>query len=254
MKKTILAAAIALTGMTALSTAQAQLTYTSGDALLFFRATGGTGSDKNIQIDLGDLSAGFNAPFSINLSASNSIVSATYGNNWWTRNDLYWGVIGSSDTTVSTVVGLNGGNTGVLTGSTVLTVDALASISGSVGNMYTAGIQGGASQGTVAGHYYSIYGAGYSGSATQEDTAPVFFNQFSGSIGTVAASFQTNQIWAYTVQQSDPFAPNANVQTATASITGGTIAVNAVPEPSTYALMGLGALLLIVAYRRKANA
>ena len=252
MKKTILAAAIAITGMTAFTSVQAQSTYTSGDALLFFRATGGTGSDKNIQIDLGDLSAGLNAPYSIDLSASNSIVSATFGNSWWTRNDVYWGVIGSSETTVSTVVGLSSGNANVLSGSTVLTVDALASISGSVAAMYTAGIQGGATQGTVSGHYYSIYGAGYSGSATMEDTAPVFFNQFSGSIGTVASTFQNSSIWAYTVQQSDPYAPNANVQTATVSITGGTVSV--VPEPSTYALIGFGALLLIVAYRRKVGA
>jgi hypothetical protein len=33
--------------------------------------------------------------------------------------------------------------------------------------------------------------------------------------------------------------------------TSGVISVNAVPEPSSYALMGLGALLFIIAYRRK---
>ena len=29
--------------------------------------------------------------------------------------------------------------------------------------------------------------------------------------------------------------------------------ISSVPEPSTYALLGFGALLLVIAYRRKAN-
>jgi len=45
------------------------------------------------------------------------------------------------------------------------------------------------------------------------------------------------------------FVWDANAYANRASIDN--VVVKAIPEPSTYALMGLGALALVVAYRRK---
>jgi hypothetical protein len=75
MKKTLLASLLVLTGISMISSATAA-TYTTGDALVFFRATAGLGSDKNVVIDVGNLFSSFTG-YTINHSASNSILSTT---------------------------------------------------------------------------------------------------------------------------------------------------------------------------------
>ena len=257
MKKTLLASLLVLTGISAINSATAA-TYTPGDALVFFRATGGIGSDKNVVIDVGNLFSPFTG-FTVNLSASNSILGSTYGANWWTRNDLYWGTIGSYDgsTSLDTVIGLNAGNSSAVSSTTVLDQSALSSISGWVGNVANAAGQGGATQTGVvtsltATNYASIFANSYSGSVTQADTAPNFWGNFSGSLGSVASAFQSNSVWAYTLDyNSANLDPNANALKAITSITGGVVSVTAGPEPSTYALMGLGAAVLFLAVRRR---
>ncbi|MEI6345477.1 MAG: PEP-CTERM sorting domain-containing protein, partial [Verrucomicrobiota bacterium] len=44
---------------------------------------------------------------------------------------------------------------------------------------------------------------------------------------------------------------NGNQITAELNVETGALTVAAIPEPSTYALLGLGALGLLIAYRRK---
>ena len=259
MKKSLLASLLVLTGISAITSATAA-TYTTGDALVFFRATGGTGSDKNVVIDVGNLFSPFTG-YTINQSASNSILSTTYGANWWTRNNLYWGTIGSYDgsTSLDTVIGLNAGNSSAVSSTTVLDASSLSSISGWVNNVATAAGQGGATQTGVvtslsATNYASIFANSYSGSVTQADTAPNFWGNFSSSLGSVASAFQSNSVWAYTLDyNSANLDPLPNAFEANTSIADGIISVApaAVPEPSTYALMGLGAAVLFLAVRRR---
>ncbi len=89
-------ALLALLGAVAatLSTTQAELfTYTDGNLILGFQATAGTGSTKNVFFNLGP-ATGFrdngNQP---NLGNIGVTLASVYGNNWYAREDLYFGVI-----------------------------------------------------------------------------------------------------------------------------------------------------------------
>ena len=64
-----------------------------GDLILGFRATGGTGAGANIEVDLGSVSNFYNGASST-LILSNLVTRDlvdTYGANWGTRTDLFWG-------------------------------------------------------------------------------------------------------------------------------------------------------------------
>jgi len=80
---------------------------TPGNLILGFRVTEDTNSassqgfTKNVVIDLGsptDIS--ISTQNSYNLSSASSVLSSTYGANWWTRDDLYYGVISYSSTEI----------------------------------------------------------------------------------------------------------------------------------------------------------
>ena len=102
--------ALALAGIAAFgSTALAQ-SYTTGDLFAGFRATGGTGNaTTNYLIDLGSVSQ-FSlldgSSFTLSLTtggtptqqATNlgSNLTTAYGSTWWTRGQVFWGIIGTT--------------------------------------------------------------------------------------------------------------------------------------------------------------
>lgn len=248
MKKTLLTAAIALTGLAAFTSTNAQSAYSNGDALLSFRAAGGTGSALDVQIDVGNLSS-LTGAFSFDLTAANSILSTTYGTNWSSRNDLYWTIVGTDDNTAQMTLGS-------ATLPTPLDLNSLATINGNVDGQAVAGSQGGATQGTIlnnlgASFAYSIYNVGYAGSFTANDTAAGgAFGVFPGPIGTLDA---TKGIYLMNADlNSGVPLPTTNVGTVSIA-SGGVVTISAVPEPGTYALFGFGALLLVIAVRRKSH-
>jgi PEP-CTERM motif len=243
MKKTLLAL-LALAGFASANNASAQSAYVDGDTLLVFRAGGGTGASKNVQIDLGNLgTAGFST-INLDLSSPSSILGLTYGSGWASRNDLYYGLVGANSTDLSTTFGVKHGFS-----APALTFPDLASIQPGVANAVLAGAMGNAGQGTVGGLAYTIYDINNSGSFSAADDGG-FGTTFSGSITTwITGQFD---IYQYGTDLNN-LVVNTPVQTGTASIASGVVTVQSVPEPSTYALLGFGALLLVVAYRR-ANA
>jgi hypothetical protein len=87
------AALLALAG-TALVTASAKAqfsgTYTQGDFLLGFRATGGTGSGSDVLVDLGPL-GNFQTPTTFSTPNLDSLLVSTFGSGWFTRSDLLYG-------------------------------------------------------------------------------------------------------------------------------------------------------------------
>ena len=265
MKKTLLTAAIALTGLAAFSSAQAQSTYTPGDAYLYFLAQSGTGSGKNVQIDLGDLTSSSFTSFNFSASALSSILGTTYGSNWYTLNTVSWGLIGSAningvDAATAPALGVTMGVTGANYSSQTYDVNSLYTIGSTLDPMNNAGSMVTATKGTVTdnngvSHYYSIYDNLISGSASLQDANG--FGSLSGALSGAVTVFTNNAIRFYSVADDGSGTPVASTvtQTGTFAVNGaGAISVSAVPEPSTYVLFGLGALALMIVYRRHTNA
>jgi len=97
MKKLITAALVVMAGLAA--SASAQISANPGDLVLGFYATGGQGQNVNLEVDLGSV-----AQFS-NLAAGQVLtlpklaaadLVSTYGANWNSRTDLWWGVVGTA--------------------------------------------------------------------------------------------------------------------------------------------------------------
>ena len=85
----ILASVALLTPAVRAGTVSAQL----DDLILGFRASGGTGAGVNLEVDLGSISNFYNGASS-SLNLSNLVIQDlidTYGANWASRTDLFWG-------------------------------------------------------------------------------------------------------------------------------------------------------------------
>jgi hypothetical protein len=67
----------------------------NGDILVGFRATGGAGSTKNLVVNIGAATALESATGAVNLGNINADLNATYGSDWATRTNLFWGAVGT---------------------------------------------------------------------------------------------------------------------------------------------------------------
>lgn len=262
MKKQLLTAVIAMTGLAAFSSANAQ-TYTAGDSLLYFIAQSGTGASKNVQIDLGNLTSSSFSSYNFSSSALSTVLGSTFGANWYTLNTLSWGLIGSANATAVDLSGLGVtlGNTGANASGGAIGFGDLATIGSSVDPMYLAGNSASATKGTITdslggSHYYSIYDNGIQSSASSQEGLPAF-GYFSGSLSGAVTTFNNNAIVFHGTADDGSGSGIATTPVTTGSFavnnSTGVISVNAVPEPGTYALFGLGALLLVIAVRRKSH-
>ena len=70
-------------------------TYNQGDLIVGFRASGGTGADRNVLVNLGS-AAGFRdhtvASGNLSLGDINTDMVAQFGPNWASRTDIFWGI------------------------------------------------------------------------------------------------------------------------------------------------------------------
>lgn len=80
----------------------ANATFTAGDLLMGFRATAEPGSTTSYVINLGPVSVlrDATAPVVLNLGDIKADLDATFGNDWRSRTDLFWGVGGSPSNSV----------------------------------------------------------------------------------------------------------------------------------------------------------
>ena len=75
--------------------AKAAFTFTNGDLILGFQATGGQGSNQNVFFNLGSGTDLRDGGISGNIGNINTTMSLVFGNNWSDRTDLHFGVVGN---------------------------------------------------------------------------------------------------------------------------------------------------------------
>ncbi len=83
-------------------------TFTNGDLILGFQATAGQGTTTNVFFNLGPaISHRDNGNLGV-LGTIGSTLSAAYGNDWYSREDLYFGVFGNLNFVQATGIGGQG--------------------------------------------------------------------------------------------------------------------------------------------------
>lgn len=92
----------------AASSAMGAFTFSNGDLILGFQATSGTGSTKNVFFNLGSGTT-FRDNASVGaLGNISTTLSSVYGANWYTRSDLWFGVIGNLNSNPNSGIGSTG--------------------------------------------------------------------------------------------------------------------------------------------------
>jgi hypothetical protein len=74
----------------------ATFAFTNGDLILGFQASGGTGNTKNVFFNLGSgVSARNGVGMGTTLGNIGTTLTGVFGENWYTRSDVWFGVVGN---------------------------------------------------------------------------------------------------------------------------------------------------------------
>ena len=253
--KLTLASALVAVASLAASHAYAGLNPSSlndGDLLLCFHAAG-TGSD--LEIDLGT----YTSPVSlINVNAD---LTAVFGSSWYSNTNLTWSVIGADENGGGNYIANEATNdpaafdTLFLSSPTAVLAAQVQQLQHVPANDIEANyalITSNNATVTANGAYTANGGSGpgYAYSNTPLSDIESYFNAFvpqSGDIGSAGS----DSVTMYELQPSDSGNPSSTLGTYTLS-GNGNFSTTAVPEPSTWASVALGALALVGFRRRRA--
>ena len=243
MKKTAAIAAVIL-ALGAGFSAQAQ-TFNQGDILLGFEKLNGSGPDTTgvgteVIFDLG--TTGSFSSINLDMSSTSSLLATTYGTNWNSSGLVSWAVFGANNasgtsrgvTASTTPAAFNGGYT------FSAAVNAMWS---SMGSMYADWGASAVTTNTVGGYNYVSYAAASTGGNVWSTTDLGGWS--SGLTGPMAVGLVDPATLSVEYMQRS----GTTNSVGTLQEVGGVI--SAVPEPSTYVLFGLGALALMIVYRRR---
>lgn len=262
MKKLILSSVLALVAAAAAtSSASAQVVLNSGDLILSFRITSGsgTGATTNLEVDLGaatnfeGLAPGtvlsLNSGSGSNPGLNVADLVATYGANWATRADLSFGVTGAT-------TNLNTGANSVWIGTPNGT------------NKPNNAFDLSTLEGQAVGIYSNLTGTGNSSTTGTAPADPNSSGNYTGTVRPTGATTDYN-FFNYTTENSVQKGSPAKLElfsmvegnTNKSKDDGyfllssnGTLTFNvagaAVPEPSAYAL-GICAVLLFLVLKRR---
>ena len=247
MKKTLLTTiAIAAFAVTTGAQAQSPLSYSAGNIFLGFRASGGTGADKSFVFNLGNFSnlttlgEGATPQTVIDLGSE---LTTVFGADWKTRGEVKWGIFGMSDSQLPVYSSTSDNRANAPVKKTLGQVGGAYTAYTGMGNNYNSAIENGAYTGSSAGVLGDGVVTGIGANTWYKNI------QDAADFGIYNATLE-----AGVAGDLDFYSTSATAATKLSQYnisSGGVVSV--VPEPSTYALFGFGALLLIVAYRR-ANA
>lgn len=213
-------------------------------------------STRSVIVNLGR-SADVFGGISLNQSGIASVLSSTYGSSWYNNSQVFWsafGYNGNYGENGNMFVGRNSAQPALQTsvlGSTALNEDQYWTYSDAIGAVFAAHNSGASERSYVTGstghqHQFSVVDnspvafSGKANSAWTIFTSPVY-SQISSSLSV--QEFASNGSGSFETVGSGP---STTIQIQS---TGGVVSV--VPEPSTYALIGIASLLFVVAYRRK---
>jgi len=271
--------ALAGVGLMASPARAAILTYSDDDLILGFHATGGTGVTLDYMVNLGQASIYRDATGTFKLDGSNGSpinlgnigadLAATFGSDWSTRDDLYWGIFGSSnssdigsdiagteyaskaETTYGTArAAFNRANLGIQT-QTGGKISA-AGIAYAQNYTSTANSPKGAIQNTTDPDSYASY---------QTNSGTTSFTNILGALGTFSNGANQSALDLFRMtpsgvaNQKGSYEGTFTIDGTSGVITFSTTPPSAVPEPSTYGLaMAAAAVAFIVARRRRSQA
>lgn len=86
---------VALTGLISLTASAAPIPFKDGDLILGVQAYGGTGSSRNVFFSLGAGTVIRDTPNRGQVGNIGATLTKVFGSNWYSRTDLYFGVIGN---------------------------------------------------------------------------------------------------------------------------------------------------------------
>jgi hypothetical protein len=274
-------AAGSLAIMTAGAHAQ-NFAFANGDLILGFQATGGTGNTTNVFFNLGSTTAIRDNPLgAVNTGNINTDLEAAFGAGWFNRDDLWVGAFGNLNAHPNTGIGSRPAVDGDPSRTIYLSRAASApeaAASWNNGSPFTSN-QLGAAGGNFGGMetFLPTLTATASGttSITEAGNPVQWSNSWTAWNPTPGAAFQT---FNGGIQNSFGQAGNfvyLDIQRILATTTGAdptgsvgqgdyitTVAIGsdgsiaAIPEPSTFAMLGLaaGAVAFGFLRRRKSNA
>ena len=270
MKNTTMAVIVALLSGVVLTDAKAQIsTHTQGDIYAGFWQVAADGAiAKNYAAKIGTASSLTAASqFSV-LANLGSDLNTMFGSGWYNHsadtNTVYWGVFGS------VYSGFSNGETNV---PYLLGVKSTYSDSGNIPTLNEYQGDSSANFSSFTGGYDNLAGSAGSGIAAGALTTGVNMTGDANSFAKIAYDYGFGLagfgdistavnisgeggdmfVWAGKIA-SDFGDPNAGTFVNRLTVDGESGVVSVVPEPATYAMMGVAALFLIVAYRRKVSA
>jgi hypothetical protein len=268
MKKIIISALLAM-GFSGLAYAQAN----SADIILGFKATGGTGSATNLEIDLGSVSLLEAVSGTVTLTnllsdGANSI-NSVYGSSWASRSDVLWGTVGAVETGQTgpdgevshTLFASSQANSSLLDGNATGTPwnrdgstasSSTTSKIASLYNNYGVSTQGGV---TIGNSFTVSNGTSGSWSAQEGTTNTAFGNgftpvtQFENS-ADITGSYVASDLYSLS-PSSVAGTPGTFIGTL-AIFSNGNVTFSTIPEPSVYAaILGVASLGFVAIRRRK---
>jgi hypothetical protein len=246
--KTLSSALLAIAGMAFVQSAHAANT-SPGDLILGVQATGGTGSTTDLEVDLGSV-YNFLGAGTVNLYnyVSSAELISLYGSNYATRTDLTFGLVASNDHT-----NVGGQNTatekteGALSSTSVIDDGSVNQGAGPFGtnsgsniNSLYSGINGpDANVTSLGGGVYTDNTSDGLSYTALEALGAGNWKQGDFIVDQTFGSGLANEVYLFGYNGS-------NTPTAVAAFD-----FVAAPEPSEYALLGLGVLLLAGFVRRQ---
>lgn len=276
MKKTILTLLAVVAAVNVTQSQAASLNAPYGSAILAFR----TGNEDRVNytdvlVDLGVINLS-TLDFTVNLGTGPVADAYTSGTPWYARptGEILWGVIGSDYTTVKSVFDPNIDNGDGTYGDYVVSLDhsgvgnviasspyavnsswalnstsvfnlstKVSQLAGGDGSMSSVLNSGGKSLQTL-----TLVGDGKADPLFTSYDGPKLFpgDVWASSGVNIGNSTLSRYLYNYDVDGKATLLGSFSLNAV-----NGSFSYMAIPEPSTYALMGLGALLFIIVSRRK---